>query len=206
MRHSGKFLVSALMIALVLVLGAATASASSGVELRPLEGELGRVRADSRALTFTDEERTAEIVCEVRRTLSLHRTIAKTAGALAGFVTAVDVRNCRGGTARILRETLPWHIRYVSFNGTLPNIRSIRLALVGTAFLVEAAIGFVRCLYSGTAEGTATVDETLRIRSIAADENVLVPLFRRLGGVFCAANGVFRGVLEVIPPIHVRLI
>src|SRR4029077_15272287 len=77
-------------------------------------------------------------------------TIAKVAGQLTGFITTARLGPCASGTATILQETLPWHIQFVSFTGTLPNITAMTRSLVGGGFRVRE-IGGVTCLTRSTA-------------------------------------------------------
>ncbi len=202
MRYS-KLLLTGLVAAFILALGAGVSSASRGLEASVASGELGRIAADSRSLTFTDEESTVSIICELRTTITLHRTVAKAAGSLAGFVTAATPANCRGGRVRILN--LPWHITFVSFSGTLPAITSVRLQLNGASFLIEAFFGIAECLYRGNPQGTTVGGTT--VTSITADERIRTPLFdERLSSVACPRNGIFRGSLTVTPNVRLRLI
>jgi hypothetical protein len=78
--------------------------------------------------------------CSVLLSGSFHRrVISKTAGLLVGAITGATVSRCEGGEARALTGTLPWHLRYVAFGGTLPVIRSLTLSLVGASFAVTIA-------------------------------------------------------------------
>jgi len=45
-------------------------------------------------------------------------------------------------------STLPWHVQYQSFAGTLPRISSVRITIVGFAFLIN--VSGVNCLYQST--------------------------------------------------------
>lgn len=81
-------------------------------------------------------------------------TITKTSGSLIGYVT--DARSpggaCSGtisGTT-VLREQLPWHVRYRSFAGTLPNITSIAMNIVGFGYRVRESIFGIICLFRST--------------------------------------------------------
>jgi hypothetical protein len=187
---------------LLLALGAGSAAASNGVNL---EGRLTGVSARSTALTFTDEESTFRIVCEVTLTMDLQREIRKEVGALVGNVTNVTVANCRGGTVRVLAPEAgrPWRATYVSFTGTLPSITSVRLELRGTGFLVEAFFGAAQCLYGGNAQGTTVGNPVSEIR---AEERVGIPLVTRLGGIACPARGVFRGTFALSARPTMRLV
>jgi hypothetical protein len=205
MHKASKGLLAAFAVVLLLSLGAGTAAASRGLEASVATGELGRIRADSRALTFTDTEGAASIICEVLRTIRLNRTISKVRDSAAGSVTGVEIRNCRGGSVRVLG--LPWSITYQSFTGTLPSeVRSVRLRIINAQFLISAFFGIAECLYAGNAEGTSggalnTVSE------IRADETVTQNLFSEtLSSATCPARGLFRGTLVVSPAVRLRLI
>lgn len=90
------------------------------------------------------------ITCELTLSGSLHtRTIAKTVGALIGYINSASVGPCREGTFTILRETLPWHMRYLAFTGTLPNIITIRENIVGFAFRIREPLA--TCLSASSA-------------------------------------------------------
>jgi len=87
--------------------------------------------------------------CNVTLAGSLHSsTFTKTVGSLVGYITGASINACSGGEARANDETLPWHIRYAAFTGTLPNISSVRHNIVGFRF--EAYNG-LRCRYTSTA-------------------------------------------------------
>lgn len=89
-------------------------------------------------------------------------TFAKTAGSLVGLVTSATVGTCTSwleseGTIpleiqlQVLRESLPWHLRYASFSGALPSITAVGLNMVGTQLrLVNMPFGET-CLYASTA-------------------------------------------------------
>jgi hypothetical protein len=104
-----------------------------------------------------------DVDCNVTIEGSFHSTtIAKVAGTLMGHVTRATVaRPCTGGSwyylngVEVLRgvtisNTLPWHIRYRSFTGTLPNIQKIGFDIVDYSFLIETPF-IPGCLYRSTA-------------------------------------------------------
>ena len=65
-------------------------------------------------------------------------TIAKVAGSLVGYINRASLGSpCTGGTASVLRESLPWHLEYSSFVGTLPSISELRYGLSGFALDVN---------------------------------------------------------------------
>jgi len=88
--------------------------------------------------------------CQVTLEGSLHsRTIAKVVGSLIGFITRAILGPCSSGSATILTETLPWHTQYRAFTGTLPNITSLSVNVIGSSFRVREP-GFVTCLARST--------------------------------------------------------
>src|SRR5262249_13708185 len=78
------------------------------------------------------------------------KTISKVSGALIARIGLVQVNTaaCLGGTMRARSETLPWHIQYNSFSGTLPRLTSVTQTLLGANF--EAVSGGVRCEFGTT--------------------------------------------------------
>ena len=88
----------------------------------------------------------------------------------------------------MLTATLPWSVQYSSFNGTLPNITSTTLRLVGAAFQVTPT-GFPACLARTTSEeplGTILEREgTGDVSGIRFDERSAI----RLTGGFCIGSG-----------------
>ncbi|MGB2709981.1 MAG: hypothetical protein WBC33_00570 [Conexibacter sp.] len=196
---------TALAALFVIAAVAGAASANRAIELIPLERTLERVREDVRALTFTETEGAASVICEVLRTVSLHRTISKVTGSLAGTVREVRVQNCTGGTVRVLVETLPWHLRFISFTGRLPFPDTIRFRRLAIAALVEAFFGLVRCLYRGDYEAIARI-EVDRYIGKRFDERVSIPLAVALGGSTCPRSIIARGETVNVPPIHIRLL
>lgn len=196
MRFSSKFLLAALSIAIVMAFGVSTAGASRSIEVSET-----RSTSTFRALTF--EGGGLRIVCPVTITLTLHgRSFPKVERTLVGFAEIiVGTALCSGGTARALPGR--YHVRYISFSGTLPNIRGIRLRLERTAFLLSVG-GFGECLYQGDADGIT--GPGTEVTSLTADETSSIPLFRRLAGIFCPATGRFRGTATVAPTLRLRLL
>jgi len=92
------------------------------------------------------------VECEAALSHELHaRTLTKTRGSLIGYMAAVEIERCRTGAATLLRETLPWHVQYDSFGGTLPSIGSIRTLIIGFSMRIrEPTFGMV-CLARSTA-------------------------------------------------------
>src|SRR5215218_2217608 len=87
---------------------------------------------------------------------SLHaRTISKVVSSLVGYINRADMAQCSSGgliESRVLREGLPWHVRYRSFTGTLPSIGNLAVSIIGFAMQIREGPFGLRCLGSSTAE------------------------------------------------------
>jgi len=84
--------------------------------------------------------------CQVTLEGSLHtRTMPKVIGSLIGYITKAALGPCADGTATILSATLPWHVRYSGFVGTLPIITSITVHVINAAWRVRES-GGIACL------------------------------------------------------------
>ena len=185
MRTRSKLLLAGLTVALAF---GAFVSASSANRLT-VSGR--QWRASWNKLEFLGIF--ATISCHVTIEGSFHsRTISKVLEALIGYVSrvTVDSTNCTGASARAQTETLPWHIRYNGFTGTLPSISEIHMRLVGVGLIVQTPT--TRCLIKSTAasplEGwihltTATppVSETLKV-----NERAEIPVSS--GEFFCGST------------------
>ncbi|HEX7291075.1 MAG TPA: hypothetical protein VF250_08120 [Conexibacter sp.] len=109
-----------------------------------------QVRANFREVRFSGLFGTT--VCQVTVEGSFHsRTIAKVVGQLVGYITTVRLGPCATGTATVLSETLPWHVRYRGFQGTLPNITRTDADIINHSFRVRTPEGF-NCLARSTPE------------------------------------------------------
>jgi hypothetical protein len=116
-------------VAATVLLAAVVGSASAG----RLSSSSSTFRSTFSALTF--EGAFGRLVCAVTLEGSLHsRTIAKVTNVLHGFINRADLGACATGSTTILRETLPWHVRYASFSGTLPSITAIGFTVIGYSF------------------------------------------------------------------------
>lgn len=91
-------------------------------------------------------------ICALTLEGSFHeRRTAKVAESLVGFVTRAGFGGCSTGSATVLTETLPWHVRYMAFTGTLPNISSIRAKIVGAGVQVRENVFGITCLLRSSA-------------------------------------------------------
>jgi hypothetical protein len=101
----------------------------------------------------------ATITCEVELRGTLHAAIAKVEGALVGRISAGAVANCRASNRAPTRTVLlfpeEWHVRFLSFAGTLPNITSIRFIILLSRFLLD--IGGITCLFTASVKTVSAV-------------------------------------------------
>jgi hypothetical protein len=169
------------IVAAAVLLGALVGSASA----RNLSVSNQTLRGVFREVRFTGGF--GNITCAVTAEGSFHqRTIAKVVGSLVGYITRADLGACAEGAATILRETLPWHVRYLSFTGMLPNITAITANIVGIAFRLREGAG-IACLAASTAARPATMrfNRDVVTRAVASAE---------IGGTVptdCFADGTF---------------
>jgi hypothetical protein len=118
------------------------------------------------------------IRCPVTLEGSFHSaTIRKTAGALVGYITrGTTVANaCTGGTLTVIQTSLPWHVRYRAFTGTLPRIEGMQLAIVGMSFRIAP----LTCVATTTATEPLVVRAELSSGSVTglrAMESFLIPI------------------------------
>lgn len=127
--------------------------------------------------------------CNVTLEKSLHSSsIRKVVGALIGSVTGATFNTCAGANVTVLRETLPWHLRYSGFSGTLPNITGIRTETIGLSFRIQPT-GSIACLARSTTEWPwkeiLSVAAGGAVRAVRVDETMSIPLDE----MFCAFGG-----------------
>jgi hypothetical protein len=182
MRKSSKLLFAGLTAAIVLSMAVASASAN-----RLVVNEKS-YRIVWSPLRFIAGGNT--VSCNVTLEGSFHSaTIRKVERALIGHVTRASVNTCTGGSATVLNATLPWHVQYNGFTGTLPRITGVLLKLVGASFQVQPS-GSLACLAATTeerpAKGIAGV-EAGTVTELTAEAAAEIPL--RGGGGLCAFAG-----------------
>lgn len=139
-------------------------------------------------------EGTRTIRCNATIEGSFHtRSIAKVVGTLIGYITSERFAHpCTGGEVwsangtevmggSTVESTLPWHIRYDGFTGTLPSITTIRVRAVLHIWyrLVEGQ----RCLYMGAARSSLTREAGGAITTFAPEAAATLPLIN--GVEFC---------------------
>jgi hypothetical protein len=93
---------------------------------------------------------------------SLHsRTVMKTVNTLIGYITrASHAAACTQGGATVLLETLPWHLRYRSFTGTLPNIASVGINIIEYTVTIREPVFGIICSVRSSAMEPATLTFT----------------------------------------------
>jgi hypothetical protein len=201
-----RLLLTALTAALALAAAISTASA------RRLEISNTGIRAVFAELTFanTAAGEGIEAICPVTLEGSFHsRTISKVTGQLIGFITRAIEGTCVGtGGAEafgILQASLPWHIRYDSFEGALPNIAAVRTQFIGLSFGLR--ILAVECLYKSEKAKPAyarfrfAAGESTGLRF---DETREVGLF--MGGLNCPQNWFLRGTSTPVTILGTRTV
>jgi hypothetical protein len=160
-----------------------------------------------------------EMTCPVTLEGSFHsRTLSKVCGQLVGYITravsASTVPPCRNGTVTMLAATLPWHVRYVSFAGTLPAIARITVQIVGMSYRITAGTG-ATCLVETTAAhpyvgifGRNTT--TGRLAEFTSDETAAIPVEEEVNCMFAGTahntSGAEVSVQGTTTAITVRLV
>lgn len=106
-----------------------------------------------------------------------------------------------------LQETLPWHVTYEGFTGTLPNIRETVLLFVNMSFRFDPSGIAPACLARTTAinnlSGAAIREAGGSISSLRVDETDRIPLSNGFGcelfvGQFIGNGSVTAGRVTLI--------
>lgn len=163
-----------------VLLGALVGSASA----RTFSVSSDRTRATFSRMDFSGGFGTIE--CEVVLELTFHsRTLTKSVGTLLGLITAGTVTRCARGGATIDQASLPWHTRYASFTGTLPNILTITKTISGFSWRYREPTFGITCQVTGA---TLAASYTRNTATRAVTE------FSVSGTASCSGvNGTFSG-------------
>jgi hypothetical protein len=207
MRLSGTLMLAALAATLLLLVAVGSASA------RDLS--LNEQRFSLRWASLTWNTAVGSVRCPVTLRGSLHtRTFAKTSELLIGSITGATITSasCTNGRATILTGTLPWHLRYRSFTGTLPTITTVRLGLTGLN--LQMSVSELTCLFSTEAAEpgviAANVGASGEIRTMDFDNDEEIDLededFLCLIGGDSSFSGSAAVDGDLVEPIVVRLI
>jgi hypothetical protein len=188
-------LVPVASIATLVLLVAVGGAAARRIEFTNAEAGYEAVWPSTSRLSITEGNGSGAILCPVTLEGQFHSIpISKVSGLLIGYITSARVgaaSSCQGGSFVALTETLPWHVRYDSFTGTLPSIMTIKLQFIGMSIEVRPTSG-LRCLLATTAArpgrfiaNTTTGPGT--VTSFRADEAALISLTGEFGcGVLSA--------------------
>jgi hypothetical protein len=195
MHNHSKVVLAVLCAALLLSAAVGTASANR-LEITNAERGFRVVWPPEERLQF--EAAGKVIKCPVTIEGTFHRrTFTKTSGLLLGYVTRAIVgaaATCEGGTMAVLPETIPWHVRYENFEGTLPHIVHIGLHVIGAGFRITPT-GAITCLIlSSTAkpmEFFGQIEEGGGFTAWRSDEAALIPLTGENGMCALAGEGRF---------------
>jgi hypothetical protein len=192
-----KLIIGALLAATFLAMAVTSASANN---LRIDNFERG-FKATWVRLEFIGAGATVRCDVTLEGTYAA-RTIAKRVAARIGLITKGETANCNApNDGRILRETLPWNVRYRNFTGTLPIITGIGLDMPEARFRIRNEVATCNSAPEptrpviGIANVTREGGGLLLISSLRADETVPIAL---AGEVLCGfGSGRFRGLGEV---------
>jgi hypothetical protein len=177
---------AALAATLVLAFAVTTASANN------ISTSNRNFRIVWSEMKFFDEGEASErlsTLCPVTMEGSFHSaTIRKVARQLIGYISRAVVNEaaCREGLnaapARFLPESLPWHVTYAAFSGTLPNITRMRVLVSGIRY--ESTLGMRRCLFAGADLGAEFLREAGgRITGFEFDHSTTLPALAGSGTV-----------------------
>jgi hypothetical protein len=192
-RHRTRLL----LITLTATTALATALAGTSNASR-LSSSNQNFRATWSPVSFQTEGEGGIIVeCNVTVEGSFHyRTIIKQARSLIGYVTKATIAHPCGGSGEAwadngienaglgtIPNSLPWHLTYEAFEGTLPNITGIRF-LVRPRYTVRTALTGL-CKMEGNSQGVLKLNAGAGI-FIKSDETIA--LSKTSGGFFCVAG------------------
>ncbi|HMJ02233.1 MAG TPA: hypothetical protein VK506_04785 [Conexibacter sp.] len=143
MPKPSKLAIAAFVAALMLV------SASASATRLSLDDQDFAVQWDPFITYFNDE--VFGLACSASAAGRFHEAVLqKVAQGLVGSITeaAGSIGGCRT-LLSVLAESLPWHMTYESFTGTLPAIGSVAFLLIGASFVTGTGGGFT-CLARST--------------------------------------------------------
>jgi hypothetical protein len=182
-----------------LLMGFAVSSATAG----RISTSNTKLRITWASLTFSSLESEAQIRCPLTLEGSFHSaTVRKTRGALIGALTRATVKgeSCTGGTATTLQESLPWHLTWESFSGTLPRIEGITFLLRRYEFRLE--VSSITCLYLDQNRPEENLALQARVNPETGQVTTGTAFTSRYaswrsGSAFCPRRGVFEGEGQV---------
>jgi hypothetical protein len=198
---------SAVLVAVMVGLMPSAAFANRSLNTTPGGALTG---TSSGVATFYEEE-AMTFTNAITLVGSIHRAIPKVIGWLVGMITS-----CRGTLAEttfsevrlafFCELSLPWHIRYNGFEGTLPNVSALRLIILNLSFRMRDLLGgiFFDCLFRSDLPVRGSGARTGEI-----DRITLVPtLFPGVGGEEgCRRRSIeLRTLFNITPAQTLRLV
>lgn len=173
-----------------LALGTAVAGASA-TRLSLSSSNIRSVFSEVQVRVPEFEETLA--ICRVTLEGSFHgSTFAKAAESLIGYLTrAIAAHPCSTGDVFILNgaevlpggtrapNSLPWHMRYENFTGSLPRPTGVRVSIIGAS--IQATLFGLSCLYRSTTANPVRIRfelaENGRVTAIRLDETARIVRF-----------------------------
>lgn len=143
------------LVGTAIVLGALVGSASAG----RLSTSTRNIRVTWPSVEFIEPVFGYTNRCPITFEGSLHSaTVAKSIGALIGHMSRATVNNnaCSAVRATILQASLPWHVHYGGFLGSLPSISSVIMRVIAFEFRADGWWG--DCLFTTTEAQAATLN------------------------------------------------
>lgn len=137
------------------------------------------------------------VACPLTLEGSFHySTINKVENSLIGHISRASVGICTGGHSTVLTATLPWHVQFAGFGGSLPNITEVKVKVIGLSLALQPE-GSVSCLMSTAAEHPAifigAANSSHELTSLTAESGAEIPLRGSLGLCNFAGGGHFEG-------------
>jgi hypothetical protein len=140
-------------------------------------------------VTISDPGTGVRVECNLTLEGRFHQsTTPKTPGQLLGFINRATLATpCTGGEATILVATLPWHVAYEGFTGTLPAIATTSAALVGASIAFDPAGALGVCLMRTERERPLTATAVLSGSSVTAVRLDETDLITATGAFLCSS-------------------
>jgi hypothetical protein len=173
---------AALMCACTLAVGAGVAAAET------IEMPYGELGFTAKWASFEGEAFGTTIRCPVTLEGSFQEPGIQTAtGTPVGTVNEARFGACTGGTATAAAGSLPWHVKFSSFTGLLPNIASVKMNVTDAA-IATVVIG-LRCTIRASEAEPLRWNTTLVSHEAVATEVDPATVIRNEGESFCAFGG-----------------
>jgi hypothetical protein len=133
--------------------------------------------------------------------------ITKTVGNSFGTLTNVQLTNCTGVDS-VTALGLPWQIRYLGFEGVLPNgVTAFRLGIDATQLQFYGLPLARDCLYGGLAPLRMSVfGANPYTNGVLNGTGSTSPLGRRAGGALCPGSLWLNGTLTTLISQTIRVI